>query len=102
VAGADKLVDRAGDSVLPPAGLVIVVSGDQASALHFREVELEIPPDKLVEVIAIDVDPVEVAVLKLSGGSLRSGPVNLDAAPCDRRSKAPKNRVYRRSMSACP
>ena len=55
------------DAALPPAAANVVVSGDVAAGLEPGVKQFEVLFDVFVEVIAIDIHPVEVIVVEIGG-----------------------------------
>jgi hypothetical protein len=69
----DELVDGPLDTSLPPTPFLIVVTRDESSCSCLAKGKLEIFPDEVVQVIAIDVDPIEI-VVRESGKNIARTP----------------------------
>ena len=66
----------------------VVVAGDIAARSHLARSELEVTLDVVIEMVAVDVDPVEAPIGKAIENGIRVAAMDLDGPRLDRRAEA--------------
>jgi len=76
-----KLIDGAGDTVVPNAPSIVVVTGDVAARFDFGSEGLEIALHIVIEMARVDVRPIEVLIGEQGRGVVREHAMHHDS-PC--------------------
>jgi hypothetical protein len=83
----DELIDCALDAIFPPARIPVVVAAKEPAVAHLWGEAFEVRADVFVEMVSVDVDPVEALVREPLYCFRGRGTVDEDAAFVDRASE---------------